>query len=145
MVQFKEKKFISKYFFQRVSSILEVSNIRFQKILHIAQLAFFALVLSLIVAPLYNYIIFPLNKEEDYWKIFTKLSIEVCILVILLYYVRKITLILPFLFQYSKDYDPEHKSSDGESLIGNTIAMAIVFATVQTKLKDKVKYLTNIN
>lgn len=138
MPYFKDK---SLYFFEKLNSIFEISTIRLQKILHMAQIAFFGLLLSITSAPLLNKYSFVLKEKEETYKIFLKLSFEMIILVIILYYIRKITKMIPFLFHFSKEYNPIRKSSDGESLVGNTVAMAIVYANFLTKLKDKIKFI----
>ena len=140
MLTFKEKKM---YFLEKVGSIFEFSFIRLQKLLQLTQISFFGLVLSIIAAPLLNKFAFDLNKTEEIYIIFFKLVFELFLLVIILYYIRKITQTIPFLFQFTKDYIPFRKSSDGESLRGNVIAMAIVFGSFLVKLKDKIKFLGN--
>ena len=140
MLTFKEKK---THFLEKVGSIFEFSFIRLQKILHLSQITFLGLIFSITSAPLLNKYAYELNKEEEVYIIFFKLVFELLLLIIVLYYIRKITQTIPFLFQITKDYDPFRKSSDGESLVGNTIAMAIVFGNFLSKLKDKIKFLGN--
>ncbi len=140
MTNFKDKNL---YFLEKLSSIFEFSTIRLQKILHMGQIAFFGLILSITSAPILNKFSFELEEKEETYIIFLKLALEMIMLVIVLYYIRKITKLVPFLFQFTKEYNPVRKSSDGESLVGNTIAMAIVYANFLTKLKDKIKFIGN--
>ena len=137
MTNYRDK---TEYFLEKLGSIFEISFIRLQKILHMGQISFMGLILSITSAPIINKYAFELNKDEETYIIFLKLALEMVILVIVLYYIRKITKLIPFLFQFTKDYNPVRKSSDGESLVGNTVAMAIVYANFLTKLKDKIKF-----
>ena len=56
---------------------------------------------------------------------------------------RKIIMVVPFLFKYTKNYIPGRPSSDGEGLLGKVVTMAIVFSTILTKLKKKISYISN--
>ena len=82
---FNKENYKINYFLGRLVSIFEFNHIRLQKIFQMTQISFIALVCSLIIAPQYNKYIFSLNIEEETWKIFAKLSLEICILVIILY------------------------------------------------------------
>ena len=129
---------------ERISNFFEFDKIRIQKIIHMAQITFFGLFLSLLIAPYFNKYSFSLNKNDGILILFLKASLELIILVILLYYIRKLTKVPPLLLKFSNEYNEFHKSSDGENLVGNTIAMAIVFMNFVGKLKDKIIYLGKI-
>tara|TARA_Y100000590_G_scaffold456874_1_gene608325 strand:- start:807 stop:1247 length:441 start_codon:yes stop_codon:yes gene_type:complete len=137
-------KNISSTFIERLTSLFSIDEIRLQKIFHMAQITFLGLFISLFIAPYFDKYSFEFNKNENFISLFLKASIELIILVIILYYVRKITKILPFLFNFSKKYDEFHQSSDGEALVGNTVAMAIVFMNFVGKLKKKIVYLAEL-
>ena len=140
MTNFKNKRL---YFLEKLNSIFEFSLIRLEKLLHMAQISFFGLILSITSAPILNKYSFKLDENEETYIIFLKLSLEMVLLIIVLYYIRKLTKLVPFLFHFSNEYNPIRKSSDGEALVGNTVAMAIVYANFLSNLKDKIKFLGN--
>jgi len=125
----------------KILNFVKLDEIRIQKLLHMSQITFFGLFISLLIAPYFNKYSFNLNKNDGILIIFLKTSLELIMLVILLYYIRKLTKIPPLIFKFSKKYNEFHKSSDGENLVGNTIAMAIVFMNFVGKMKEKIIYL----
>jgi hypothetical protein len=68
--------------------------------------------------------------------------IEMIIIIILIYYIRKVTNIIPFMFHYTDKYKVDWKSKDGETKIGTTVAFALIFLTLVTKTKEKITYLS---
>jgi len=135
--------------YERLINLFKVDEIRVNKLLHMSQITFLGLAISIFIAPYFNKFSFEANKNENFMSLFIKTAIEIIILVIILYYIRKITKVPPFMLNFSKIYDEFHRSSDGEALVGNTVAMAIVFMNFVSKLKKKIVYLgeklTNIN
>tara|TARA_B100000900_G_scaffold413554_1_gene437840 strand:- start:139 stop:579 length:441 start_codon:yes stop_codon:yes gene_type:complete len=140
MVSLKHKK---KHINKRLKSLLEISHIRFQKILEMSQEGVIAVIFSLILATIFNKFSFDLNVSEDVKIVFLKICIEIILLIVLFYYLRKVLYIFPFLFHYTKEYIPSRPSSDGEGLIGKTVSIAIVFGTLLEKLKKKIKYFSS--
>lgn len=127
---------------KRLHNIFEFSHIRIQKILEMSQEGFVSFCLSLIVGVLFNRYSFSLNKNEDIIIIIFKILFELLLLIILFYYLRKFVMLFPFLFHYTNSYIPSRPSSDGEGLLGKTIAMAIVFGNILDKLKEKIKFVS---
>ena len=70
--------------------------------------------------------------------------IQLIVVIVAVYYIRKLTKVPPLLLKFSNEYNEFHRSSDGENLVGNTIAMAIVFMNFVGKMKDKIIYLGKI-
>ena len=129
-------------FSEVLNSLTEFSHIRFQKILQMLQGVLEVSGLSLIVASLINKYSFSLNINDSTLVIFLKTLIEIMVIVISIYYIRKFTMLIPFLFKYTKDYNPYHKSKDAESIVGKTIAYAVIFSTLIIKTKDKLSYVS---
>jgi len=77
------------------------------------------------------------NIMESPLTLHLKLLAHILCVIIVLYYIRKITKLIPFLFNFNKNYDPFHVSKDGESLIGKTTAISLVFGYTQTNLNDR--------
>lgn len=127
----------------KLNSIFEISHIRIQKILEMSQEGFVSFFLSIFVAIIFNRYSFPLNTNENITVITFKVLFELICLIIIFYYLRKFIMLVPFLFHYTKNYIPSRPSSDGEGLLGKTIAMAIVFGSILEKLKTKIKFISN--
>ena len=133
-----------KHILKRLKSVFEISNIRFQKILEMSQDTLVTFIFSFLVAIKFNKYSFKYNENDKKTIILTKLLIELVVLIIILYYLRKIIMVVPFLFKYTKNYIPSRPSSDGEGLLGKVVTMAIVFSTILTNLKKKISSLTTL-
>ena len=129
---------------KKLKSLFEFNHIRLQKIMEMSQDTIVAFIVSLMAATFFNKYSFNFNINEDNPTIVTKTLVEFVILVILLYYVRKIISIIPFLFKYTTKYIPGRPSTDGEGLLGKVVTMAIVFSTILVKLKAKIKHLSGL-
>ena len=129
---------------KKLKSLLEFNHIRLQKIMEMSQDTIVAFIVSLIAATFFNKYSFNFNFNEDKPTILTKTLIEFIILVIVLYYVRKIISIVPFLFKYTTKYIPGRPSMDGEGLLGKVVTVAIVFSTILVKLKAKIKHISGL-
>ena len=135
-------KSIQHTFSEEVKSLFEVSHIRIQKLLEMAQGAIEVVILSLFVGSLINYFSFDLITNESLTTVLFKIIVEVIVIIVAIYYVRKMTKLIPFLFHYTKSYIPGRPSSDGENMIGKTIAFAVVFLGTLEKTKTKIKYFS---
>ena len=63
------------------------------------------------------------------------------LIIISIYYSRKLTKFIPFIFRMTKSYDPFHKSNDGENLFGSTLALSLLLMTTQTNIKKRISKL----
>ena len=132
-----------KHISKKLKSLFEINHIRFQKILEMSQDTLVTFAFSVLAATTFNKYSFNYIEGEKDHIILTKLLIELIVLIIVLYYLRKIIMVVPFLFKYTKNYIPGRPSSDGEGLLGKVVTMAIVFSTILTKLKKKISYISN--
>jgi hypothetical protein len=103
-----------------------------------------AFIVSLMAATFFNKYSFNFNINEDNPTILAKTLIEFIILIIVLYYIRKVISIVPFLFKYTTKYIPGRPSTDGEGLLGKVVTVAIVFSTIVVKLKAKIKHISGL-
>ena len=107
------------------------------------QEGFLSFFFALIVAIFFNKYSFSLNTTDNIEVIILKSLFEVLLLIIIFYYLRKVIMLIPFIFHYTESYIPSRPSRDGEGLMGKTIAIAIIFGSVLKKLKDKIAYFSN--
>lgn len=128
-------------FNKRIKSLFEFSNIRIQKLLHLAQHGSITTLISIFFGKILNKYTFELNSNEAYYSILIKTILEITLIIISIYYINKITKAIPFIFRYTKTYNPFHKSKDGENLIGIPVACALVLSVALKNTKDKLSYL----
>ena len=128
----------------KLKSVFEFNHIRLQKIMEMSQDTIVAFIVSLMAATFFNKYSFNFNINEDNPTILAKTLIEFIILIIVLYYIRKVISIVPFLFKYTTKYIPGRPSTDGEGLLGKVVTVAIVFSTIVVKLKAKIKHISGL-
>lgn len=128
----------------KLKSVFEFNHIRLQKIMEMSQDTIVAFIFSLMAATFFNKYSFNFNINEDNPTILAKTLIEFIILIIVLYYLRKVISIVPFLFKYTTKYIPGRPSTDGEGLLGKVVTVAIVFSTIVVKLKAKIKHISGL-
>ena len=125
-------------------SVFEISHVRAQKLLDMSQNIGEIAILALPLGMLINKATPELDKTKPQWQIMIEVIVHLMILIISVYYLRKIGLIIPFLFNYTDSYVIGRKSSDGENLIGPSIAYSFCMNGTQLKLKEKIKYLQSL-
>ena len=129
-------------FKEELNSLLEVSHVRVQKILHMFQNAILTILISIYVGALINKPFAELDKSKSEITMIGEITLQIMLVILAVYYIRKITRLVPFLLHYTKKYKPEHHSKDGEALIGGTIAFALAFFSTQTKIKEKIVFIS---
>ena len=128
-------------FNKRIKSLFEISDIRVQKLLHLGQHGSITTLISIFFGKILNKYTFKLNSNESYYSTLIKTILEVTLIIISIYYINKISKTIPFIFKYTKSYNPFHKSRDGENLIGIPVAIGLVFSVALKNTKDKLNYL----
>ena len=136
------KSFKSRIFNEELNSFFEISHIRIQKMLHMFQNAILTIIISIYVGGLVNKPFPELVKSRSHSMIILEVSMQIMLVILAIYYIRKITKLIPFIFNYNASYNQYHLSKDGEGLIGATIAFALAFFSTQTKIRDKIGYIT---
>ena len=129
-----------KYYQNRFQQILSFDEIRIGKILEIFQFSLVFTILAIIGAYLTNeYLLFDFNGNENILHIFLTLSLELAGLTILVFYLRKVTLLVPslaaILFTNFKPYTTIE--------LGMTTIMVFVLIGGLDKINYKVKLLNN--
>lgn len=123
-----------------VSSLFEFNATRIQKLLHMSQNAVITAIFSFFLGVGIDKI-FDVKQEESNNELILKGLIQLIIIIIGVYYLRKLTKFIPFMLRFTESYDPFHKSKDGESLVGATIALAIFFVSTQKNLRKRIDSL----
>ena len=123
-----------------VSNLLEFNAIRIQKILHMSQNAMITALFSFMVGLGIDKT-FDIKQEESNNELILKTLLQLVMIIIGVYYLRKLTKFIPFMLRFTESYNPFHKSKDGENLIGSTLAIVIFFVSTQKNLQDRVDEL----
>ena len=125
-----------------MGSLTELSMIRVQKILHMSQDAVITSIFCFF-AGLGIDNLFDGKVKEDILTASLKGMLQLIVVIVAVYYIRKLTKFIPFLLRITKEYNPFHKSKDGEGLVGATIAMGLLLMSTQTNLKKRIKQLVD--
>lgn len=125
-----------------IGSLTEVSMIRLQKILHMSQDAVITSIFCFF-AGLGIDNLFDGKTNENLLVASLKGMLQLIVVIVAVYYIRKLTKFIPFLLRITKEYNPFHKSKDGEGLVGATIAMGLLLMSTQTNLKKRIKQLVD--
>ena len=129
-----------------IKSIFEFNSIRLQKFLHMIQDMLITSILCFSLGIMINKL-FKIKKDEQDKvlestnTLIIKTLIHISVLMILIYYIRKITKLIPFFLRFNNKYDPFHVSSDGESLLGKSITLGMLFSGSQTNLFKRLSEL----
>ena len=129
-----------KYYQNRFQQILSFDEIRIGKVIEIFQFSLVFTVLATIGSYITNkYLLFDLNGNENILHIFLTLSLELAFLTLLVFYLRKVTLLVPslaaILFTNFKPYTTIE--------LGMTTIMVFVLIGGLDKINYKVKLLNN--
>ena len=125
----------SKSFEKQLESLLRVDKIRFYKLTELSQYSILACFLAMFVgAKINKYLIPYYSKKENVAESVVYLMWNLILIMVSLYYIRKVVLMVPYIFSYDKDYVV---SRGGESLLGFSVGFAIVFGATQTNFRDR--------
>lgn len=128
------------YYKQRINQIVTYDNIRIGKFIEIFQFSFIFTILAVIAGYFTNkYVLITLNGDENILHILATLSIELALLTIIVFYLRKITLLVPsiasLLFTNFKPYTTIE--------LGMWMILVFVFIGSVDKINQKVKIVSN--
>lgn len=124
-----------KSFNDQLESLLRFDKIRLYKLTELSQYSILACFIAMFVGSKINkYLIPTYSKKENIVETVIYLIWNLILIMVSLYYIRKITLMVPYIFSYDKDYIV---SKGGESLLGFSVGFAIVFGATQSKFRDR--------
>jgi len=129
--------FARRSFSDKLKNIFEVSHIRTQKLLEIAQGGLTQIFLSFLFGYYIDKKIIPHYDENESIEMSTIWFILTSILIYLyIYYSEKISMLVPFLFHYTDDYIP---SRDAEVSFGGAIGQGIVLFEVMSNYAERLQ------
>jgi hypothetical protein len=131
------ESFATKSFPDKVKNIFEVSHVRAQKVLEIAQGGIIQILLSLIFGYLIDKKIVPAyDKNESFSKTLSLFMLTSALIYIYIYYSEKIAMLVPFLFHYTDDYI---SNRDAELSFGGAIGQGIVLFEVMDNYAERLR------
>lgn len=126
-------------FKKQLNSLLKFDSIRILKLLEMIQYSIIGFILTLFFGNIINDIFFfkyDIQKLTNFELLYNVL-IELIIIVILLYYIRKIVLLIPFLFLFlNKKYIPSKKN---EASIGYIVGIGFILNNTINRLTLKIE------
>ena len=126
------------YFEKRFQQLIAFDNIRIGKIIEIFQFSLIFTVLAVFAAYFSNkYLLLNFSDHDSFFKVLLFVSIELAILTIIIFYLRKITLLFPsiasILFTTFKPYTTID--------VGMWMVLVFVFIGNLDKINDKISLL----
>lgn len=118
----------------RLNSLMDVDTIRLQKFLEMIQYAVCYFFTAVVLVELIKMIVPDVKTEEVvYWsnlKLGVIALLQVSLFSVLIYYIKKIGILFPFVFKLTDDYVPNHH---GEAFIVALPVMALVINNLFTQ------------
>ena len=124
-----------------IKSLFQGDLIRLQKLLHMSQNAIITAAFAFFIGVKVNTLMDENEQEENTLETVVKLIMHMILIIISMYYSKKLTKFIPFIFRMTKSYDPFHKSSDGENLFGSTLALSLLLMSTQSNIKKRISKL----
>jgi len=126
------------YYQKRFQQIISYDEIRIGKILEIIQFSFVFTILAVIASYGVNkYILFQHNEDESTIQILVTLSIELALLTIIVFYLRKITLMVPSIAAMIFSNFKPYTTID----LGMWMILVFVFIGGISKINDEISLL----
>ena len=124
----------SKHVIEHTQKLFSMDSVRMMKLLELTQFSFLYLVVSLLTGIYLNKLFADADKKQTSSKIFAELIGQSILIVLAVFYIRKIVKIFPVL--HIGKYQPYTTTEyEGEIMIG------LIFVATQTKILDKVNIL----
>ena len=126
------------YYQKRFQQVISYDEIRIGKILEIIQFSFVFTILAVIASYGVNkYILFEHNEDESAIQILVTLSIELALLTIIVFYLRKITLMVPSIAAMIFSNFKPYTTID----LGMWMILVFVFVGGISKINDEISLL----
>lgn len=123
--------------------VFKFDIIRILKIMEISQYSIISFLISLLIGKYINDLFDHYDEHKYYIKLLYELILHVFILTVATYYIRKISLAIPFILKPLIDYQKIKyiPSKKGESILGVALGISYVFMATQTNLINKITHI----
>ncbi len=145
MFPFRVERGAGKHFRERLASLLSTSDIRIMQVLEILQYGVIYMALAFALGAGLE-LVFPRFDEKKEWKpVALEVVLQVLSFVVLVFYVRKIAKLVPFMFQLQWDLDGNGKIAKFRPYqtteYSGEIAIGLVLIASQANLLKKIDLL----
>lgn len=130
-----------RYFESRIEKLARFDSIRANELAELGQYAVIYTILSIIVSGALNLIFRPYNEGITTWRLAYEIIMEVVIIVVVVFYMRKLIKTVPFLFEMSWPGTPKYIPYLSTEFNGE-IAIGIIFIGMQFRLIKKLDLLS---
>ena len=130
----------------RINNLLRFDKIRLCKLLEISQHCLFGFSFTLLFGNLINSIFYDDDIEElSTIYLILIIFIELILTVLIVYYIRKIIIIIPFLFSFiTNKYVPSKKDEVSNGyVIGSTLILTITLENLNKKFEELDRRIKN--
>ena len=128
-------------FLDNLKNIFKLDAIRIQKILEILQFTIIYAIITLYIGAYIDHYLFPdYKKNTDINTLIKEVILQSIVIAICHYYIKKLGLLFPFLFKFTKDYEPGLKN---EYELGFSIGLSIIFFNTQIDFSKKIIDIVN--
>lgn len=137
---------MKKLYKNRINNLLRFDKIRLCKLLEISQNCLFGFSFTLLFGNLINSIFYDDNIEElSTTYLIIIIFIELILTVLIVYYIRKFIMIIPFLFSFiTNKYVPSKKDEASNGyVIGSTLILTITLENLNKKFEELDRRIKN--
>lgn len=128
-------------FKKRLHEITDVSHIRIQKLLRMIQGAILYFILGFLISHLIDDTIIPdYTPDEDIKTTILLAIIQMALIVIGTFYIKKIANLVPFPFKYTSSFDIHR----GDLGMGGTIGLGLIYIHSQKNFMSRLKVIEKI-
>lgn len=125
---------------KRFKQLIALDEIRVGKVIEIAQFSFIFTILGFIASYIFNkYVVYDFEKNVSLFKLVTVLSLEMALLTIILFYLRKLTLIVPSISGYLFENFKPYSTID----LGMWMTLVFVFTTNINNLTSHIELVSS--
>ena len=119
---------------KKIGDLIAFDSFRLTQIVEIIQFSILYIIICLIAGIYLDYLFPYVDENKSTMNILLELSFHSVIVSLAVFYIRKITMIVPLIYK-AKGYTSHTHSYSGE------VVIAIVFFTTQKKILDKINIL----
>jgi hypothetical protein len=137
----------SKYFQERWSALTNLNEIRLTQIFEVIQYGLLYLGASFAVAVSIDYLFPKYEAEKSTRRLIGEIVLQVIVLLVAVFYMRKLVKLVPMLFIVNFDFDgdgriPTYRSYESTEYMGDLV-MYLVFIAVQRNLLFKITEISD--
>jgi hypothetical protein len=120
--------------------LIAVDKIRMHKLLFVAQYGLLYVMIGLLLGSVVDYAFPVYDPEKENTEIMKEIALQTVLIVITVFYARKLVKICPYLFNFDNSFS--HSHAQKLSGFDGTIVLALVFVATQTSFLKKIQHIS---